>query len=87
MAAAEVVWQRIVRHAGDEFRQIRGKPFTYRVVGPRTLGLDTTNRVVSRAAVERALERWPVDGPGGLSGLNAPSYLYGLLADPRVLGR
>jgi hypothetical protein len=87
MTRADDVWARIVRHAGDEFRQKRGKPFTYEVVGPRTLALHTTNRFLSRAAVERGLARWPADGPGGLGPINASSYVYALLADPRVLGR
>ena len=72
----EVVWQRILRYAGSEFRQVRGKPFTYWVRGPRTLTLDTTNRSISRAAVQRALARWPVNGrPGELNDITAPSYL------------
>jgi hypothetical protein len=81
------VWRRIERHAGHEFRQVRGKPFTYWMRGPRTITLDTTNRSISRAAVDRALARWPVEGPGALQDISAPSYVYALLADPRILGR
>lgn len=87
MYDSETVWARIVRLAGSEFRQVRDKTFTYHVRGPRTLSLDVTNRSISRRAVERALERWPVDGPGGLNDLSAPSYLYAILADQRILGR
>jgi hypothetical protein len=84
---AEQVWQRIVRHAGEEFRLIGGRPFTYEVRGPRTLLLHATPRNMSRASIERALERWPVEGPGGLRGINAASFVWRILADRRVLGR
>jgi hypothetical protein len=65
---------------------VRGKVFTY-WMRPRTITLNTTNRSISRTAVEHALRRWPVGGPGALQDLSAPSYLYAILADPRVLGR
>lgn len=82
----EQVWQRIVRRAGSEFTQVRGKRFTY-WTRPRTITLNETNRSISRTAVDKALARWPVGGPGALNDLSAPSYLYAILADPRVLGR
>lgn len=82
---ADQVWTRIVRCAGEEFHQIRGRAFTYEVRGPRTLTLSTTERFVSRASIGRALARWPVEGPGGLRGLNAPACVYALLADRRIL--
>jgi hypothetical protein len=80
------VWARIERHAGSEFRQVRGKAFGYRTTA-RTIYLAQTNRMISRSAVDQALARWPVAGPGGLQDLSAPSYLFAILADRRVLGR
>lgn len=80
---AERVWQRIVTHSGSEFQQIRGKPFTYTASG-RTIQLHTTNRMISRTAIEKALSRCPLDNTVAVQDLSAPSYIYALLTDPRI---
>lgn len=82
---ADRVWTRTLRHAGDEFHQVRGKPFTYRARG-RTIYLDTTNRMISRTAIERALARVPLTATTDVIDLSAPSYVYALLTDPRIRG-
>jgi len=81
---ANRVWQRIRNHAGHEFRQIRGKVFTYRVPSPRTIRLDTTNRMISRTAIEKALERVPLRATTVVRDLSAPSYIYAILMDERI---
>jgi hypothetical protein len=83
MATVDEVWQRIQRHAGEEFVQKRGQRFTYTFLGGR-IELSTTNRTVSRRDFERALDRVPVLGPGEFQDLNAPSYLYAILHDDRI---
>lgn len=56
---SDAVWARIERRAGEEFRQLRGKPFTYDVSG-RSIHLHTTNRMISRTAIEAALKLCPL---------------------------
>lgn len=82
---ADEVWTRIRALEGAEFRQLRGKPFTFETQ-ERTIRLHTTNRSISRTQVERAVAMWPVAGPGQFNSLQAPSYLYAILLDPRVIG-
>ena len=83
---SDAVWRRIVMHSGDTFYQMRGKPFTYTARG-RTIYLETTNRMISRTAIEKALGRVPLINTAAVSDLSAPSYIYGILMDERVRGR
>lgn len=77
------VWRRIVAHSGETFFQIRGKPFTYSARG-RTIYLHTTNRMISRAAIEKALTFVPLKNTVAVQHLSAPSYIYGILMDQRI---
>lgn len=83
MSDIDDVWPRIKSFAGQTFRQKGGKEFTYRA-GDNYIELATTNRNVSRAAFAKALERVPLDGPGQVNDLSAPSYIYAILMDDRV---
>ena len=80
---ADAVWSRIVGHSGSTFHQLRGKPFTYEARG-RTIYLHTTNRVISRTAIEKALSLVPLPNTKVVQHLSAPSYIYGVLMDPRI---
>jgi hypothetical protein len=79
---ADNVWQRIVSHSGHAFRQKGGKVFTYETRG-RTIYLHTTNRLISRTAIEKALQRVPLENTVAVQDLSAPSYIYGILMDSR----
>jgi hypothetical protein len=85
MANFERVWRNIGLHAGEVFHTIRGLPFTYTIVGT-SLVTSRTNYPLHMSQVRLAVERWPVRGPGQLQDLvRGPSYLYALLADPRIM--
>lgn len=77
------VWRRIVNHSGATFRQKGGKPFSYEARG-RTIYLHTTNRMISRTAIEKALQRVPLENTVAVQDLSAPSYVYGILMDSRI---
>jgi hypothetical protein len=83
VASIEEVWPRVLSLAGEEFRQKGGKPFTY-IAHDNYIELETTNRNISRTAMVTALQRVPLKGPGDVQDLTAPSYIYGILMDPRV---
>ncbi|HET6615012.1 MAG TPA: hypothetical protein VFH62_03915 [Dehalococcoidia bacterium] len=83
--SVENVWSRILAHEGETFHQVRGKAFTYRVNGP-VLNPNTTNRNVSRSQLETALALVPLEGPGQINDLQAPSYIYAILMDDRIRG-
>lgn len=83
MSTFDQVWKRIVELEGAEFRQVRGKVFTFKLSGTALIP-STTNYLVPRSQVEKAWSRMPVIGPGALQDLIAPSYLYAIISDPRV---
>ncbi|RJE85215.1 hypothetical protein D3P07_21870 [Paenibacillus sp. 1011MAR3C5] len=84
MGSFEQIWKRIVELEGNEFRQVRGKIFTYKISGDSFIP-STTNYIVPRSQLEKAWQRMPLEGPGAISDLVAPSYIFALLMDTRVL--
>ena len=85
------VWPRITAHAGEEFRTIRGKPFSYNIRGsavvPRPGRTAETNRLLPRSHFQKAWNRRPLSGPGQIHDLQGPAYVYAILTDPRICGR
>lgn len=79
----DAVWNRIVANSGKPFHQMRGREFTYSARG-RTIYLHTTNRMISRTAIEKALERVPLENTATVQDLSAPSYIWGILMDERI---
>ena len=77
------IWDRIAAHAGAEFRQKTGRPFTYSLVG-KAIVPSTTNRMLARSQFQQAHQRSPLHGPGQLQDLQGPSYLFAILTDPRI---
>jgi hypothetical protein len=79
----DLVWQRIVALQGETFRQKTGRSFSYAIRSGCVVP-STTNRQLPRSQFARAYERAPLRGPGQLQDLQGPSYLFAILADPRV---
>ena len=77
MSTFEQTWQRIVKWEGADFQQVRGKVFSY-TMSSNALVPSTTNYLIPRSRVEKAWERMPVTGPGAISDLVAPSYLFAI---------
>jgi hypothetical protein len=85
MVDVDVVWSRIRRHEGEDFTQVRGARFIYRVDG-NAIVPNRTNRRLQKSQFARALGRLPVSGPGHLQELQGPSYIYAILMDARIRG-
>ncbi|SEB27566.1 hypothetical protein [Paenibacillus sp. 276b] len=83
MLEFELVWQKILELEGEEFWQLRGKGFKYKVSG-NSLILSTTNYSIPKSQAEAAWRKMPLKGPGQINDLVAPSYLFALLSDTRV---
>ncbi|MGP4107946.1 hypothetical protein [Virgibacillus sp. L01] len=79
----EYVWERVKGLEGEQFRQIRGGQFTYKVKGDY-IELSRTNRSVSKSTFKEALTHVPLNNTVPLQNLQAPSYLYAILMDKRV---
>jgi hypothetical protein len=85
MPKIDDVWERIVAHEGETFRQIRGGEFTYAVEGHQ-LRLSRTNQNVPRSHVEEALALVPLEDTVAVQHLRAPSYIFAILMDGRIRG-
>jgi hypothetical protein len=79
----EIIWKRIKELEGEEFRQIRGGTFTYKVTG-NSMELSRTNRNLSKGTFKKAIENVPLENTLPLQSLQAPSYLYAILMDKRI---
>jgi hypothetical protein len=81
------VWKRIIAHQGAEFRTARDLPFTHSVEGNEICFYREGKRVpmrLRRAEVNQAISICPVVKPTKLKNFRDPSYLFGLLMDPRI---
>ena len=83
MGGFERIWSRIESLEGQEFRQIRGKPFRYAVHGS-AVRPDTTNQQIPRSHFEQAASLLPLSNTVPIQHLRGPSYIYAILMDPRV---
>jgi hypothetical protein len=83
------VWRRIRDHVGRPFRTKRGLPFTYQFAGEETLRPITrgrpVNRVLPKGEFEKAWMRLSGSGPGELQDVQGSSYVFGILADKRIV--
>lgn len=79
-----VVWNRIAAVAGEEFRTIRGLPFSFELDRDSIIPNRTDYRL-SRADFESAYEHVPISGPGRINDeVRGPSYIWAILHDRRV---
>lgn len=83
MTSIDSVWPRLKAHQGEEFRQMRGKAFSYSVDGA-TLIPSTTNRKLPRSDFEKALKLVPLPNTACVQHLQGPSYIYAILMDGRI---
>ena len=56
----DIIWNVIVNNRGEVFKQIEGKEFTYEIKG-NSIRLTTTNRVIAKSQILKALDRFPFE--------------------------
>ncbi|WP_344178367.1 hypothetical protein [Kribbella lupini] len=83
MTDIEPVWERIRRHAGEEFLTITGLSFVYEVPG-NYLRTNRTVRHLSKTNFARALADMPAPGPGAIPERQGASYTWAILMDERI---
>jgi hypothetical protein len=71
--------------AGADFVTARGVRFSYALDGGYIVAGNVQRRV-PESAFKRAFGQWPAGRPSLLRGVFAPSTVWAVLADPRVLG-
>jgi hypothetical protein len=77
------VWDRIESHAGQEFKTVRGLPFTYTVVHG-AVHPSRTNKKIPRADFEKAMACVPLKNTAVIQDLQGPSFIYAILMDERI---
>lgn len=83
MISIDTVWARIKASAGEEFRQIRDKAFTYEVHGSAVIP-ERIDQNIPRAHFEEALQLLPLENTVPVQHLRGPSYIYAILMDHRI---
>jgi len=81
------LWRRLTSLEGSEFTTKRGLPFTFTITDS-SLVTSRTDYPLTRGEFEKALEMWPLDGPGEMNELvRGPAYIWAILNDRRVISR
>lgn len=83
MISIKTVWKRITDHEGKVFRQVRGKAYTYEIVGTSLIPLKI-NQNISKSEFEKALTLLPLENTAKVQHLRGPSYIYSILMDQRI---
>lgn len=80
----DVIWQRIVEAAGQQFETASGLPFTFEVNG-NTLRTSRTAYNLARSDFEKAWHALPTASRSKLNDIvRGPTYVVAILTDPRV---
>jgi len=86
----ETIWRRIEQHQGERFHTARELPFTFEVEGRGIWFFrdkKRINRKLTRAQVEIAISRCPLQSTTEIKDLMDYAYLYALLMDRRIRGQ
>lgn len=86
----ESIWQRIVRHQGEQFQTVRGLPFTFEVEGAGIWFFrdgKRVNRKLTRTQFEVALSRCPLTRTTEINDLMDYPYVFAVLTDRRIRGK
>lgn len=82
----ETVWNNVLKNEGEIFHQIKGKEFSYTVSNSgNSICLSTTNQTISKSLLAQAVDLMPFNNTAPLQHLRAPSYLFAVLTDSRIV--
>lgn len=84
MSEFDRIWTNILKHEGEEFYTVTGKPCSYRISGNQIVLLNT-NRNISRSNIECALDVVnPTVSKLERMNLQGPSYIMAIITDSRI---
>lgn len=83
MVTFDTIWRRIKANQGHSFQQIRGREFTFEIVG-QSIVLSTTNQNIPHVHLEEASRLLPLRNTVPVQHLRGPSYIYAILMDSRI---
>jgi len=83
----EIIWQRIVDHAGEQFQTSTGQVFRYEVVDGTAIRPTHLDHAVQRDELEKLQHLGDGADTGKIVSLTGgPSFIWAILADKRVGG-
>ncbi len=80
----DALWALIENSAGEVISTKRGQGFTYKT-DSGYLTIEENGVRIPRSQFKKALEQWAQNGPSNLRGVYAPSVVWAVLADQRIL--
>lgn len=80
----DIVWNNLMANEGERFTQIRGGTFKYKVKN-KYIVTDRTNVQITKKSIDEALTLRPLTSTTSIQHLRAPSYIYALLTDDRII--
>jgi hypothetical protein len=84
MNDCDQIWTNILKHEGEQFYTITGRPCSYKISGNQIVLLNT-NRNIPRSNIERALAVVnPTVSKFESMNLQGPSYIMAIITDPRI---
>jgi len=86
----ETIWQRIIRHQGEQFQTVSGLPLTFEVEGSGIWFFrdgKRVNRKLTRTQFEVALSRCPLSRTTEIKDLMDYPYVFAVLSDKRIRGQ
>jgi hypothetical protein len=80
----EQIWANILKHEGEQFYTVTGKPCSYKISGNQIILLNT-NRNIPRSNIEHALAVVnPTVSKLESMNLQGPSYIMAIITDSRI---
>lgn len=79
------IWNKMIEFEDKEFYTKTGRPFIYQI-NNNILITSRTDYPLSKGNFAKALDYFPLDGPGAINGIvRGPSYVYAILMDKRII--
>ena len=82
----DLVWGRIVEHAGEQFQTRAGRVFRYEIVDGDRIRTNLADISISRSELARYFDEINGASTGKIAALSGgPSFVWSILGDPRIL--
>ncbi len=84
----QTVWMNIKKNEGEQFHTKNGIAFIYKITGNSVQPIPVNGSKIfqiSKSVLEESLKLMPLNNTVPLQQFRAPSYIYALLTDKRIV--
>ncbi len=84
----QTVWMNIRKNEGEQFHTKTGIAFVYKITGNSVQPIPVNGSKIfpiSQAVLEKSMKLMPFNNTVPLQKFRAPSYIYALLTDKRII--